>query len=317
MSSLTEEERFSPTGYWKMKKAADKHLKTSTLYSVLKENGVEVSGAKAINDAYKEEFQHRLRTRAPKDDWVDYVDETNETIRQWLMGNSESSPPFSMQELDKVTKKLNRGKSPGLDEYPPELFIDAGTGLKNAVLHLLNHVKETKQIPEQWNLMKIITIYKQKGCKKMLKYYRGIFLAITISKIFESLIKGRIDPNLQKINLLQAGSRNDRSAGDNVFLLRGCVDHHVANKKSLYITAYDYEQAFDSLWVEKCILALKNLGVSKEMLQLIYNLNKKAKVVIKTPYGMTEAFETEPVVKQGTVYWVQLCVAVRRENIVG
>ena len=141
----------------------------------------------------------------------------------------------------------------------------------------------------------------------MLRYYRGIFLAIVISKIFESLIKGRIEPDLSKINVLQAGSRTDRSAGDNVFLLRGCTDHYKSIKKPLYITAYDYEQAFDSLWVEKCILSLKNLGVSKEMLQLIYNMNKKAKVVIKTPYGTTTSFETDPIVKQGTVLGSALC----------
>ena len=35
-------------------------------------------------------------------------------------------------------------------------------------------------------------------------------------------------------------------------------------------------------------MALKNLGIQKEMLQLIYNLNKKAKVVVKTPYAGKE-----------------------------
>ena len=147
----------------------------------------------------------------------------------------------------------------------------------------------------------------------MLKYYRGIFLAIVVSKIFEALIKGRIEPNLEKINPLQAGSRTGRSAADNVFLLRGSIDHFVANKKPLYITAYDYEQAFDSLWVEKCVLALKNLGVSKEMLQIIYNLNKKAKVVVKTPYGLTDMFETDPIVKQGTVLGSAMCSSLTGE----
>ncbi len=224
-----------------------------------------------------------------------------------MQGEPDQSPPFSDEELDKVIGKLKKGKRPGIDEFPTEVFIYAGAGVRKALLDLLNQVKSTREIPDQWNLMEIITIYKQKGCKKMLRYYRGIFLAITISKIFESLIKERIDPNLAKVNILQAGSRKNRGGPDNVFLLRGCVDHYVACKQPLYITAYDYEQAFDSLWVEKCILALKNLDVSKEMLQIIYNLNKKANVVVKTPYGLTEPFETDPVVKQGTVLGSALC----------
>ena len=141
----------------------------------------------------------------------------------------------------------------------------------------------------------------------MLQYYRGIFLAITISKIFESLIKERIQANLAQINLLQAGSRTKRGAPDNTFLLRGCIDHYVANKQPLFITTYDYEQAFDSLWVEKCILALNNLGVPKEILQLIYNLNKKAEVIVTTPHGLSDSFETDPIVKQGTVLGSALC----------
>ena len=84
MNTLTENEKFSPTGYWKLKKAAERKLKGDTLYTVLKDNGVEVSGATAIKEAYREEFQHRLRTRAPHEDLVGYVEETNSIIREWL-----------------------------------------------------------------------------------------------------------------------------------------------------------------------------------------------------------------------------------------
>ena len=228
MQQLTEQEKFSPNGYWKMKKAAERSLKADTVYSIVKDNGVEVSGNEAINQAYKDEFQHRLRTRQPHDGWEEYVEELNLVIREWLKTKSKSSPPFTDEELDKVISKLKRGKCPGLDDYPPELFINAGTGIRKALLRLFNQVKESRIPPEQWNVMKIVTIYKRKGSKKNLKYYRGIFLALVISKLFESLIKGRIDPQLQGINLLQAGSRTNRRNGDNLFLARGCIDHYVA-----------------------------------------------------------------------------------------
>ena len=307
ISNLSEDDKFSPNAYWKLKQAADKKIADESVFSIVKESGVEVMGEKAIIDAYKEEFQHRLRTRDPHEGWEQYVEETNKTIRDWLNSDGESSSPFAIEELDKAIDKLRKGKKPGIDGYPPELFIYAGGGTRRSILELFNHVIAHGQIPKQRNIMMIVTIYKKKGSKKMLRYYRGIFLAIVISKLFESLIKARIDHNLSKINLLQAGSRPDRGTPDNVFLLRGCVDHYVAMKKTLYITAYDYEQAFDSLWVEKCILSLKNLGVTKEMLQLIYNLNRQAKVVVKTPYGLTTPFETEPIVKQGTVLGSALC----------
>ena len=306
-ASLTAKERFSPSGYWKIKKAANKGTRKEQMpSSIIKENGVEVEGAKAITEAYFEEFEKRLANRKPAKGWESYTDETNAVIRNWLKGESTPQPPFTEEEMNLVLSTLKEG-SPGVDMYPPKLFKKAGVGVVHSLLLLCNKVKESKEIPEQWNHVKIVTIYKQKGSKKNLQYYRGIFLAIIISKIFEKLVKNRIEGNLGRINILQAGSRKKRGPPDNVFLFRGVMDHFRFTKKTLYVTAYDFEQAFDSMWLEDCILSLNEIGVEKEYLQLIYNLNKKASVTIQTPFGPTPVFHTDPIVKQGTVLGPNLC----------
>ena len=148
-------------------------------------------------------------------------------MRNWLLGDSRSSPPFSPEELDKVIATLNEDSSPGVDKYPPKVFTKAGGGVLTSILLLCNRVKELRSIPEQWEFVRIVTIYKQKGSRKKLKYYRGIFLAIIMSKIFEKLVKNRIEENLQRINLLQAGSRKKRGPAENVFLFRGTMDHYI------------------------------------------------------------------------------------------
>ena len=68
------------------------------------------------------------------------------------------SYPFTDEELDKVILRLNKGRSAGMDDYPPELFIYAGKGVRQSLLQLLNQIKETREIPDQWNLLKIVTI---------------------------------------------------------------------------------------------------------------------------------------------------------------
>ena len=96
MSTLTEDEKFSPNGFWKLKKAADRNVSPEMVYTIMKENGAEVSGEKAINDAYKEEFKHRLRTREPHPGWEGHVDDRSSVIRTWLLeGDTVSSPPFT------------------------------------------------------------------------------------------------------------------------------------------------------------------------------------------------------------------------------
>ena len=308
MADLTENEKFSPTGYWKVKKAVKKGIrKDNGITNVMKENGIEIDGEEAIKDAYKEEFEIRLSNRKPAAGWEEYVEETNTVVREWLKGDCSSTPQFTLKELKKIVAKLKSGKSPGLDGYPAELFKYAGDGVLKSLLEVYNMIKKSREIPKQWDLVKIVTIYKQKGSKKVLKYYRGIFLTLVVSKIFEQMVKERIENNLSQVNLLQAGSRRERGAPDNVFLFRACIDHHKFTKRPLFVTAYDFEQAFDSLWLEDCILSLEKLGIEKEYLQIIYNMNKQAVVTVQTPFGVTSKFVTDPIVKQGTVLGPVLC----------
>ena len=106
------------------------------------------------------------------------------------------APPFSDEEVETVLASLKEDCAPGIDRYVPKLFTKAGAGVVKSIQLLLNRIKKLRDIPEQWNLVRIVTIYKNKGSKKELKYYRGIFLTIVISKIFEKLIKARIEENL-------------------------------------------------------------------------------------------------------------------------
>ena len=73
------------------------------------------------------------------------------------------------------------------------------------------------------------------------------------------------------------------------------------------MTAYDFEQAFDSLWLQDCVLSLRDLGVPLDILHLIYNLNKEAKFTVKTPYGATTRTVVNDIVEQGTVLGPVLC----------
>ena len=70
---------------------------------------------------------------------------------------------------------------------------------------------------------------------------------------------------------------------------------------------YDFKQAFDSLWLEECIQSLKRLGVKEEMLALIYEMNAKATVVVRTPIGNAKPFQINSIVKQGTILGGILC----------
>ena len=64
------------------------------------------------------------------------------------------------------------------------------------------------------------------------------------------------------------------------------------------------------MWLDDGIKDLWMCGVDVRDAIMIKNLNSKAKITIDTPVGMTEEFEIENIVKQGTVYAVDICGAV-------
>ena len=81
-----------------------------------------------------------------------------------------------------------------------------------------------------------------------------------------------------------------KSVVDNLFITRGLINHAVCLNKELWITFYDKEKCFDSLWLEDCISSLWDLRVKDDMLYLIHLLSTKASVTVKTPMGDTHPF---------------------------
>ena len=307
ISLLTEDEKFSPEGYWKLKKSVSKGKEQVKSASVVCNGNVEVTGEELIKEEYRKEFEFRLRNRVPHDEWKQYTANVNEIMKILLKSEYTVTPLFTLEELRKAISKLRKGKSPGHDQIPAEIFINAGTGLLVELLKVLNQIKAKKVVPEQFNWVDITTIYKNKGSKKELVNYRGIFLTIIVKKILENMVKDRMKEQLEKINKLQGGARSNRSPPDNLFLLYACRDHQIYKNRPLYMTAYDFEQAFDSLWLQDCVLSLRDLGVPLDILHLIYNLNKEAKFTVKTPYGATTRTVVQDIVEQGTVLGPVLC----------
>ena len=112
-------------------------------------------------------------------------------------------------------------------------------------------------------------------------------------------MKNRISDTLQhNISKFQNGGMRGKGAVDNLFISRGIINHANYLGKELWLTFYDIEKCFDSLWLEDCINTLWDLGVKDDILYLIYLMNIKATVTIKID---TDPLFLSNFVKQGTV----------------
>ena len=251
----------------------------------------------------------RLSHRKIDPNFSQYEISTNRLFQAMLASSlsCHKEPDFTFTEVENAIRTLNAGTSAGPDRFPPDIFIHAGPGLIKNITALLNAIKASKWIPGDWLDLIIVTMFKNKGSRKHLEYYRGIFLCNIISKLFEKLVKGRIKNQLQKVNILQAGSRNNRGPPDSLFLVNGMIDHAKYINKQLFLTFYDYSTCFDSLWLEDSMISLWELGVRNELFSLIYKLNENSKIRVKTPFGMSDYFNSPRIVKQGSVLSSNLC----------
>ena len=50
----------------------------------------------------------------------------------------------------------------------------------------------------------------------------------------------------------------------------------------MWIIFYDTEKCFDSLWLEDCTTSLWDNGIKDDTFSLIYYMNVKANVIVKT-----------------------------------
>ena len=161
--------------------------------------------------------------------------------------------------------------------------------LTQSLLAMANCIKNKASKPLQWNKMYIQTLKKKNDSVWKLSNYRGIFLVpIILSIIFEKLLRNRVSPLLEE-NMTKSQRVGVKNKGvvDNLFVLRGLIDQSKYLKRKLWITFYDIEKCFDSLWLEDCINSLWRCGVDDYILYLICLLNRKAVITVRTPFGNT------------------------------
>ena len=164
---------------------------------------------------------------------------------------------------------------------------------------MANSVKRSKAIPLEWSKIWIKTWKKKKGSFKKLNNYRGIFIVPILSIIFDKIFKNRITPTLQQhMSNFQNGGSKGKGVVDNLFILRALSDHAKYLNKELWITFYDIEKCFDSLWLEDRINSLWENGVKDDILS---EREGKCCCQVKTPFGETDPLSFMNIVKQGTV----------------
>ena len=106
-------------------------------------------------------------------------------------------------KLKDAINSINRRKSADYNNITIEHFFvfrrPDYIQIISILLLLINCIFRTGEIPDSLKIGLLSPIYKNKGSKNDAINYRGITVLPVLSKIIESIIKVRIQPNIQNI----------------------------------------------------------------------------------------------------------------------
>ena len=142
--------------------------------------------------------------------------------------------------------------------------------------------------------------FPKKGDIGLAKNYRGITLTSIAAKIYNALIRNRIEPKIDNIlRKNQNGFRRNRSTTSQILTIRRILEGVRAKNLQATLIFVDFTKAFDSIHRGKMEQILLAYGIPKETLAAITILYRNTKVKVRSPDGDTEYFDIVAGVLQG------------------
>ena len=177
---------------------------------------------------------------------------------------------------------------------------------------MFNQILEGQNIPNQWKEMAMKSIHK-KGSKLLMENRRGLFFTNILSKLFERVLENVTREEIQ-MSQYQSGGQRKRGTCGNQIMMNAVINQSKRLKKKTNQYFADAYKCFDRLWLKDCLVELWKAGMREREIQTIYEMNRLAKIEIRTPNGITKEILVMDIVRQGTIFGPKLC-CISTENV--
>ncbi|XP_064214106.1 uncharacterized protein LOC135266775 [Tribolium castaneum] len=212
-------------------------------------------------------------------------EETKEAVKKlfprrertvWQKEPCQEKIEFSEQELRDAASRLRVKRAPGPDGIQAEIVKLVVEEATSDVLAVINASAGKGEFPTRWKEAKLVLIPKTKQDSEGIRKFRPICLLDIMGKLFEHLIRSRLEKELDEKGGLadsQFGFRKGRStldAMEEVLKFAETANRGTWGRKDLCaIVAIDVENAFNSAPWKKIIEALEGKRINKALLALI------------------------------------------------
>ena len=154
--------------------------------AMVNSNGRIVTSVEDIKSVHVEHFKKVLENRTIKSGLEEHQ-KLREELCTKRINNAKlnKTPDWNIEDVKFVITNLKKKKSRDPLGHSNELFQMAGSDLTCAVLKCMNRIKDQQTFPQCLQKYNITSIYKNKGSRKDLNFYRGIFRATVLRSILD------------------------------------------------------------------------------------------------------------------------------------
>lgn len=233
---------------------------------------------------------------------------THENRPEAAFEGVEDVPFFSNEELETAVLSLKNNKAPGPDGIPSEALKKIYAVNSDILLRMYNACLSDGVFPVQWKRARLVLISKGKGDPDLPSSYRPLCMLDTAGKLFEKLIRSRLDSAVEAAGGLsprQYGFRRGRSTIDAIEEVKRAVEtaenyNHQSRRVVLLVTL-DVRNAFNSARWSDMMEALRNtFRIPAYLLRLVEDYLRSRLLIYETREG-TRTMEVTSGAAQGSI----------------
>lgn len=200
----------------------------------------------------------------------------------WERGNiAVVSDEFTLEELAAATERLKGGRAPGPDGVPPEAIKELSRTVPEFLLKILNNLLRLQSFPLNWKLAKVILLRKNGKPMDDISAFRPICLLDTCGKLYEILIRERLEKEIEDkggLSNYQFGFRRGKSTVQAVEAVLEWAKQ--SKEKWCILITLDIKNAFNTATWSYIIKEMYRRRISQYLINIIedYFSNRRLKI---------------------------------------
>ena len=212
---------------------------------------------------------------------------------------------FSLSEMRQCIKSItNNKKATGIDPISYSMIQHFPSKMIEHLLAFYNRCWEAGTVPAAWKQATVVAVPKAGKPPSSPSSYRPISLTPHLGKIYERMIKARLEHHLCKEHVIpniQAGFQRGRGCSDHLVKLSAHVKRALAKRRTTLAAFYDVHRAYDSVWHGRLLSKLAKIGLSGSMFNFCKSFLTDRSFCVKIGSVFSQRMAVDMGVPQGSI----------------